>query len=268
MNGSGKTLVACHRGAHGGNILPNTVKSCLCAFAQGADIAEIDAVRSSDGVYYVFHDTEEACTFGFLNNLRNLTSAQIDRLRMVNRYGCFTEQKVPRLEEVLLAVKGKGMINLDRCWGGDFAYTAGALDLIGKCGMSDSVIFKSGADEKILAGLKDYPNIRFMGIVSSVEEAEKIEQSGANVVGYELLFATPKDEVLSLISRFAGKNYLFWANAIDLNDTAVLAGGMHDEGALLEDPDAHWGALVEAGFNVIQTDFPRALKDYLVKKGY
>lgn len=262
-----KVLTACHRGAHGGNIIQNTIESCLCAYAQGADIAEIDAVCSIDGEYFVFHDTEECVSFGFLNNLRELTAEQIDGLRLINKYGCYTSQRVPRLAELLRAIKGKGLVNLDRCWGDDFSYVKGALDIIEREGMTDSVIFKSATNKLILDGLRSCgSNIPFMGIVNSVADVETIEKSGVNVVGYELLFAEDSAEILSVIPELQKKQYLIWVNSIVLNDTVNLSGGHDDTRALIEDKDANWGWLVDRGFNAIQTDYPQSLSDYLAQK--
>lgn len=262
-----QALVACHRGAHGGNIIQNTPEACLAAYALGADIAEFDVVRSIDGVYYVFHDTEEACSIGILNNLRNLTAEQIDRIRLVNKYGCLTSQKIPKLTEMLKRLKGKGLINMDRCWGEDFSYTLGALELIETEKMFDSVIVKSNFDEKFVAALeKTGKDCMYMAIVSSVEQIKKIESYNVNLVGFELLFEKDDCELIKYIPTLLEKGYIVWVNSITLNDTAVLSGGHDDRGALLEEKDAHWGWLLKAGFNVIQTDFPQALSDYICGK--
>ncbi len=265
---SGKrALVACHRGAHGGNVIQNTAESCLAAYALGADIAEFDVVRSSDGVYYLFHDTEEACSIGILNNLRNLTSEQIDRIRLVNKYGCLTEQKIPTLSSVLKKLKGKGLINMDRCWGEDFSYTLGAIEMIEREEMTDSVIVKSNFDEKFVAELeKSGKDCMYMAIVSSVEQIERIEKFNVNLVGFELLFQKDDCELISYIPKLLQKGYIVWVNSIVLNDTAILSGGHDDIGALLESKDENWGWLVDVGFNVLQTDFPQALSDYIREK--
>ncbi len=261
-----KILIACHRGSHGGNIIQNTSNACLCAYAQGADIAEIDVVRSLDGKYYVYHDSEEGQNLGFTTNLKNLTAAQIDRLRLINKYGCLTTQKIPTFSEVLQTVKGKGLINIDRCWGKDFSYTKGALDLVREEKMTDSIIFKSTAREDILQGLADYPDIPFMGLVYSLDDIEKIEAHKINIVGYEMIFKHDCDILLSALPSLRQKGYLLWVNTITLDDTTILSGGHDDARALLDDMDNHWGKLMELGFNVLQTDFPQALSNYRNKK--
>ena len=52
-------LIVFHRGAKGASIAENTAKSIHIANLLGADIVEIDVVRSIDGDYFLFHDGEE-----------------------------------------------------------------------------------------------------------------------------------------------------------------------------------------------------------------
>ena len=257
-------LVACHRGCHGGNVIQNTIDSCLCAFSQSAQIAEIDVVRSIDGVYYVFHDSEEAATFGMLNNLRYLTSNQIENLRLINKYGCLTEQKVPLFKDLLKAVKGKGLINMDRCWGKDFEYLKGALDLIYEEDMLDSVIVKSNFDKMIFEGLKTYQHkIQYMCIVSTVEEIKYLLDNDIDLFGVEIIFKTDEDDTLKMIPLLKEKGIVVWGNSINLNDTAVLSAGHDDITALLESKDKGWGFFIDKGFDIIQTDFPLSLYQYI-----
>ena len=261
---SEKVLVACHRGCHGGNIIQNTINSCLCAFSEHAHITEIDVVRSSDGVYYVFHDSEEPASFGFLNNLRDLSSSQIENLRLVNKYGCLTDQKVPLFKDLLKALKGKGLINMDRCWGEDFEYLKGALDLIYEEGMLDSVIVKSNFDKTIFEGIKKYEHsVQYMCIVNSAEQIKYLLENEIDLFGVEIIFKTDEDETLKMIPLLKEKGIIVWGNSINLSDTAVLSAGHDDITALLEDKYKGWGFFIEFGFDIIQTDFPSSLYQYI-----
>ena len=47
-----------------------------------------------------------------------------------------------------------------------------------------------------------------------------------------------------------------------------LSADIDDDIAMLEDPDAGWGRLVEMGFNVLQTDFASDLRYYRNEKGW
>ena len=48
----------------------------------------------------------------------------------------------------------------------------------------------------------------------------------------------------------------------------VLAGTFDDDISVLCDPDRGWGRLLDMGFDIIQTDWPGPLKEYIVTRGY
>lgn len=246
-----RPLVAVHRGYQGGNILPNTVESVRAAIAV-ADIAEID-VSYADGQCYVFHDSEEAPMFGFLNDLEDLRADAIARLRYTNRYGCLTGHPVNTLDEILDAV-GDGYVNIDRCWQSP-AKAAAVVAAVKAHGMTRQALLKAPPK---FAGL--FPeDVAFMPIVSSVDELREAE-AARRADAVEILFATP-EAAEPILAYCKGKAYPTWVNTIVLNDTAVLSGGLDDAGGLF-DPAAHWGRLYRMGFTILQTDFPADVLRY------
>ena len=60
-----KVLVASHRGTNGGSIVQNTILAYKNALMHGADIIEMDVIRSTDGVFYALHDGVEKQVFQF-----------------------------------------------------------------------------------------------------------------------------------------------------------------------------------------------------------
>ncbi len=56
-----------------------------------------------------------------------------------------------------------------------------------------------------------------------------------------------------------------WVNT--LSQTPEKAAG-HIDRLALRNPDAHWGRLITLGVNMIQTDEPAALLNYLKLKGF
>lgn len=246
-----RPLVAVHRGYHGGNILPNTVESVRAAVAV-ADIAEID-VSYADSKCYVFHDSEEAPMFGFLNDLEDLRTDAVERLRYINQYGCLTGHPVNTLDEVLQAV-GDGYVNIDRCWQSP-EKAAAVVAAVKAHGMTQNALLKSPPSFAEL-----FPqDVAYMPIISTVDEIRQAE-SARRVDAVEILFATPEaaEPVLAYCKE---KGYLTWVNTIKLNDTAILSGGLDDFGALF-DPAAHWGRLYRMGFDILQTDFPADMLRY------
>ena len=79
-----KLLIAAHRGSFGGSIIDNTELSAKVAISLGADIVELDAIRSTDGVLYTYHDGGEKRSFEIDKNIKTLSSKEIKEL--VKRY--------------------------------------------------------------------------------------------------------------------------------------------------------------------------------------
>ena len=134
-----KVLIAAHRGALCGNIIDNTFLSAKAALAMGADIIEMDAIISTDGILYAFHDGEEKKRFNIEQNIKTLSSKVIDELEFLNVLAQKSGQHVWRLEELLLKLKGKCFINLDRSWD----YLEEVCNLVKKLEMEDQVIVKT-----------------------------------------------------------------------------------------------------------------------------
>ena len=59
-----KVLLAAHRGTCGGNIIQNTIGAYENALLHGADIIEVDVVKSTDGQFFAFHNGQEKGVFG------------------------------------------------------------------------------------------------------------------------------------------------------------------------------------------------------------
>lgn len=264
-----KVLIVSHRGVFGGSIIENTLDSLQLAIEAGADILEFDIIKSKDGVYYVYHDTEELRTLGFFNNIHNFTSAEIEDFRYRNRYGFKTSRKIDRFEEVLKVLKNKVFINLDRCYRGDFEYFRGALELIDKYEMFDQVLVKTVVKEETLKNIEKYfPNILYIPIVNRVEQVELCEKYKINIVALELLFKSDDDEIISddNLRKWKQKGYELWANAICIDERYIMSAGHNDNLALTVDKDLGWGWLVDKGFTIIQTDWPFFLKKYFKGK--
>ncbi|MDD4000390.1 MAG: glycerophosphodiester phosphodiesterase family protein [Bacilli bacterium] len=264
-----KVLIASHRGISGGSIIENTLPAFNLAIEAGADIIELDIIRSIDGVYYVYHDTEELRTLGFLNNIHTFSSKEIENFKYLNRYGLQTSQKIDRFEDVLQALKNRTFINLDRCYRGGFAYLKGALEIIGKHDMFDQVLVKTIVKEEILKNIeKYYPNILYMPIVSRVDQVELCEKYKLNIVALELLFANEDDEIISQdnLRKWQQKKYELWANAICIDENYIMSAGHNDNIAFTKDLNYGWGWLIDKGFTIIQTDWPYFLNKYLKER--
>ena len=103
----------------------------------------------------------------------------------------------------------------------------------------------------------------------AADKLEKLLESGINYVGVECCFSSDSAEVASesFIEKMHKDNTLVWANSIVFSHKKQLAGGHSDDTALTKSEAEGWGWLADRGFDLIQTDWPGMLTDYLKKSG-
>ena len=107
------TQITAHRGASA-SAPENSMAAVKQAIADHADWVEVDVQESSDGVVLVVHDAD-------LKKLANVDlkiwESTADELRAVDigsKFSAeFADQRIPTLEEVLLACKGKVGVNIE-----------------------------------------------------------------------------------------------------------------------------------------------------------
>ena len=123
--------------------------------------------------------------------------------------------------------------------------------------------------------IRTFSNVPVILLTAKSETEDMVEGLGAGADDYITKPFVPAEVLARVRSQLRRYDRLgsrmqsteeLRVGSITLNDTAVLSGGHDDRGALLEEKDAHWGWLLKAGFNVIQTDFPQALSDYICGK--
>jgi len=259
-------LIAVHRGSSMGNIIENTLPAFYAAMQSGADILEIDVVRSSDGKYYLFHDGNERRLLGQEINIREMDSAFIDSLNYRNNIGQVVNYKVEKLENVLTSLKGSGMLlNLDRSWD-DWDTLLPFLD---KFDMADQIILKSPVNQSCLSILEQHPvKYSYMPIIKKIDEIDEVlSYQDINLTGMELI-AKDKDSVFfqdNIISGIKERELFIWLNAIVLNHKDVLYAKYDDDQSIIKGPAYGWGKLVEKGCDIIQTDWPSLLDNYRIE---
>lgn len=254
-----RPLVATHRGTGLGSIAENTVAAVRAALRQGSDIVEIDVVESSDGVHYVFHDGYEQMAFGDDTPLTRLPSAQVEE--RVYKWCAPAGYGVDRLDRLLDALPDV-FFNIDRSW----RYWPGVLDLMAHRG-PERLLLKSTCVPEALEALAAHPvKFPFAPIVRTTAEIDLVRAiPEINTVGFELIASSPASPLADreFIAGLRHDGYLALLNAIVLENRDPLFAGWDDEVSVLEDPDSGWGRLERLGADIIQTDWPGLLTDYL-----
>ena len=258
-------LIAAHRGAAGGNVPCNSMAAFSAALRQGADVIELDVTRSSDGVLYVFHPGMEP-RFLCSGPIAQMTSAQADRLRLVNQDGTQTQYGVPRLEEALRFLKGRCYINLDKFW----TCPEEIGSMVRRLGMQDQALIKTGVGAQEFARVEECAwDIPYMVIARKQDDfTEHLLSRRMRYVGVEALFETEDEPIAqtAYLQRMRERGLITWANSIVYNYRAVLSAHHTDDVSIAEDEEKGWGWLIDRGFRIIQTDWPLMLDLYLRRK--
>lgn len=111
-----KVLIAAHRGTCGGNIIQNTALAYECSLAHGADMIEVDVIRSADGEFFAFHNGQEKFVFNRDFEIFKYISDEILQMPCYNQIGEKVNQKLEKLDAILRQFEGRCLINIDRAW--------------------------------------------------------------------------------------------------------------------------------------------------------
>lgn len=260
---SGTVLVIAHRGDWR-NAPENSLQAVRNCIALGVDIVEIDIQRTRDDHLILMHDETLDRTTTGSGRVTDWTLDSLKQLRLRNGLGRPTHHTIPTLEEVLLAAKGRILINLDKC----YDYFDEAYRVAMRTGTVDQILIKGKYPlEKVRKDFGRYlDEVAFMPVVDlNAPGASQIVmdyQKNLHPVAFEFIFEKDTSSVLRDLAKIKRRGAMIWVNSL----WASLNGGWEDDMAV-QDPDSIYGWYVDKGVNMIQTDRPRLLLDYLRKRG-
>lgn len=267
-NARNSILVCAHRGISGGNIPCNTIPAFNAALSQGADIVELDVSESRDGDLFVFHPGMESHHLGSVRAIPLHSSKSVSKMKYRNFDGVKTHYTVEKFEDVLLFLKGKCYINIDKFWTNIPAITS----MIRKCGVENQVIVKTPIKEKHIKLIEKYaPDLMFMPMVKGEDNiTDELLKRNLNYIGTEILFKNEDDPIASkeYISSMHDKKLLIFANSIVYNEMSIISAGLTDDRAIGGDPDGSWGKLIDMNVDIIQTDWCADLKKYIKLRSF
>lgn len=262
--GDGTVLVAAHRGDWR-NAPENSLEAVESAIDLGVDIVEVDVRRTLDGVLILMHNASIGATTSGHGTVALSSYRRLQRKTL--RSGCRleTRAKIPTLEEVLVASKGRVLLNLDKAFG----YFDEIVALAEKTGTLDQIIFKSDkSPKKIEKVLGDYKGkVLIMPIVrmsrkSALQDIDEyIERLDPPL--FEIIYSDDEDPSMVLLKEKLRGRSRIWINTLWNSQCA----GHSDDTSFYEGPEAGYGFLIdtmEAG--VLQTDRSALLIEYLQER--
>lgn len=262
LAGRHRPIVAAHRGSSGGNIVSNTINAFTAAIRLGADIVECDVAKTRDGRLILFHDTLERLFFGVAKSVTAMTFPELKELGYYNSNDVRTNQKAQELGELFKNFRGRAIFNLDRCWD----HWDLIIEEVERYDMASQVLLKSPPLPHLLKTLESYPKkYMYMPIVRTIEDYRVVRGYDINLVAIEVLFKTTSDPTADrrFIQQIRNDGCLAWCNSLKLSERHFLCGDYDDDVSILQGPEHGWGKILDLGFDIIQTDWPSLLREYI-----
>ena len=245
----------------------NSLLAIERAIAEGCDVVEIDVRKSADGQFYLLHDASLKRMTGLDAAVEALPSGELAAQQLHNRDGGpenpLTAQMLPSLREVFELTRGRILLHLD----------------VKDRNLIPEVIAEAkamGVDQEVdvWAELRNASDLAWVE-QHAMSQVAFIAKTRLNVpdatLQTELVFLLKPsiceiyfdriEQVAALRYRFAETGIALWVNTLD----DVSCAGMTDTAAL-QDPEAVWGRLIDAGVSAIQTDEATALRTYLASR--
>ncbi|KMQ59536.1 glycerophosphodiester phosphodiesterase [Chryseobacterium angstadtii] len=260
---SDKIMVVAHR-ADWREAPENSVMAVKKAIEKGVNMVEIDLALTKDSILIVMHDNTIDRTTTGKGKPSDYTLEEIKKFYLRDGLGVPTQMRIPTLEEILNTTQGKIFINLDKA----FDYFDLVYPVLKKRNLLDEVLFKGTAtyqefNEKYGA-IKN--EIHYMPIVrlANNEGWPKINEylNHYEVYGFELTLGSDESHLINF-KEIREKGARVWVNSLWPQQSAG-----HNDDLVLENPDMYeW--FVKHNINIIQTDRPKELIDFLkTKKRY
>lgn len=257
-------LVAAHRGDWR-NAPENSLNALYNSIRKGFDIMELDVKISKDSQMVVMHDKTIDRTTNAKGKVGDYTLEELKKFRLKNGLGRVTENQIPTMSEMMLAAKGKILINVDK--GNDH------LDLVFKVlretSTIDQAIVNVGDDVPYgeLKAKNTIPQDAYLMVVVNVRKNEMQDiiksYSPNQKTIVQPIFDTDTLANLKLVKQMNGKP-LIWLNSL----WPSLNGGHDDDRAVEKgEKEQSWGWLINYHPVILQTDRPADLLIYLKERG-
>ncbi len=236
--------IIAHRGA-AGKAPENTLASVRQAVEDGTDWVEIDVQETIDGRIVVIHDSDLMKLAG--NNVK-IWDATLEQLQQVDIGSWFSsefsDERIPTLEDVLEAVKGKARLLIElKYYGHDQKLEQRVADIVEQTGMIESVALmslKQAGIEKARSLRPDWSygllSSKTVGDISSL----KMDFLAVNM-------ATTSRGLIRRIHK-AGKQVYVWTVNDRISMSRMMSLGV--DGIITDEPELARQVLAErAGLN-------------------
>ncbi len=259
-------MVTAHRGDWR-NAPENSLQSIKNSIEMGVDIVEVDLQMTKDSIIVLMHDNTIDRTTTGTGEVKDHTYEELQELFLKNISGLTTKHRVPTLKEALETVKGEIVLDLDIKKTMPFDKVASVLK---ETNTTTQTIVRSYRSYKVA---RDYYGLALDSIIYIPGISKKLDyrdyfekwEETINPFYYAPKFETDSELLVSFLSTISNSKNGIWVHSISLDDASRT--GNHDDDLAVTNPDEAWGWLIEKGANIIQTDRPLLLLQYLRNQG-
>jgi glycerophosphoryl diester phosphodiesterase len=228
----------------------------------GVDIVELDVRETRDGHLVLMHDSTVDRTTSGSGPVADMTLAELKRLRLRKGGGggeaVISVHRAPTLAEAFETARGRILINIDDKVNAHKKVIA----LAEKTAMLDHLVLNRGTpfsrEEYQAMALRG--RVRFMPKITQRTRALSTvaaEYQWTAPIAFELKFAD-ESFLIEGADDIRRMHVRIWASTLSRQKAAG-----HVDCLALQDPEAHWGRLIDLGVNMIQTDAPASLIAFL-----
>jgi glycerophosphoryl diester phosphodiesterase len=237
-------MVCAHRGVH--NSVPeNSLAGIQAAIENDIPIVEIDIRQTKDSELVLMHDATIDRTSNGTGLVSNMTVEELQSFYLKKPNGSISLEIIPTLKDVFILNRGKVYFDLDI---DKKAIYSKVEDLVDLYGMSEQVFYYSSESNVIDDILRDGGVA--MPILKSQQDIDLYEVRDVMLVH---LNSTTVEQ--AYLTQVKANDWKTFKNAY-VNSSNSPAKDNYNELKIL----------VEAGIDLVQTDYPVALKTYLENK--
>lgn len=244
---SSKVLIAAHRAMHT-KYPENSLAAFQNSIDSGVDIIETDIRTTKDGKLILMHDATIDRTTNGEGRVKDLTFIELLKFDLDKESGDSETHKIPLAEDAFNLAHGKIMIDIDI----KGVYAKDLVELVHNTKTEKQALFFDSELEVLDSVIILDSTLLLMPRAYSLEEVKMIiERFHPPVIHIDPSFYT--EEVVSTIKASGAR---VWINALGFPDAKALIGIV----------DTGYTTLTDGGANIIQTDYPLILHEYLIEK--
>ena len=241
---SSKVLIAAHRAMHT-KYPENSLAAFRHSIESGVDIIETDIRTTKDGKLILMHDATIDRTTNGEGRVEDLTYAELQKFELDKESDDSEIHKIPLAEDAFKLAHGKIMIDIDI----KGVYAKDLVELVHMTNTEKQSIFFDSELAVLDSVILLDSTLLLMPRAYSLEEVKQIiERFHPPVIHIDPSFYT--EEVVSTIKASGAK---VWINALGFPDAKALIGLV----------DTGYAPLTDGGANIIQTDYPLTLHQFL-----